>query len=231
MDEPVVDSEQAESEPQRGRGPWHLIILVVILTLLGVWLVPDEEAPEPIPIPRPNATTAPQAPAAPVDLPLEEPLRAGETAMPAEDADLTDATGLTQTEEPLDNSPGAKARRMIAEMRSGGELSIEDIYAAAEDAQARGELSDAYLLYFFAAREGHAPAALTLAHQSDPAGFRPDASLFERPDLSQAHKWYLIAAEGGSAEARTALIALRKRIEKMADGGDPEAQRITLQWQ
>ena len=40
MDEPVVDTELADSEPRRRSGPWKLIVVVAVLTLIGVWLVP-----------------------------------------------------------------------------------------------------------------------------------------------------------------------------------------------
>ena len=105
------------------------------------------------------------------------------------------------------------------------------MFDAAREAQANGELADAYLLYFFAAREGHAGAALALGTQADPASRDPGNSVFEAADLTQAHKWYQLAAEGGDAEARNRLADLRRRVEKMAAEGDPQAQRVALLWQ
>ena len=42
MEEPLVETEVADSEPQRRSGPWKLIAIVVVLTLIGIWLVPGD---------------------------------------------------------------------------------------------------------------------------------------------------------------------------------------------
>ena len=49
--------------------------------------------------------------------------------------------------------------------------------------------------------------------------------------MSQAHKWYQLAAENGDNEARERLADLRSRVEKLAADGDAQAQRISLLWQ
>lgn len=227
MDEPLVNSDQAESEPQRRGGPWNLIFLVVIITLIGIWLVPGE-TPDPAtmavsPMPRHGPSLMPATPAA-------EPVgKTPAAGLMTPDAPSPGEFGPAPVVE--DSSPGAKARRLIAQMRASGELALDRIFDAARQAQADGELPDAYLLHFFAAREGHAASALELAHQADPARYTPGESLFDKPDLAQAHKWYQAAADSGSSEASAELAALRARIERMAAGGDPQAQRIALQWQ
>jgi TPR repeat protein len=217
MDEPLVDTELADTAPQRRSGPWKLILIVAILTLIGIWLVPGEP-PEQTAVsvpPQDKATPSAGAPSL-----LEQP--AEEAAAEAEPATAA---------EMVDDRPGAKARSLIAEMRAAGELRLDDAFAAAEAAQAAGELPDAYLLYFFAAREGHVPSALALGRQADPASHDPASSVFQAPDLNQAHKWYQFAAENGDDEGRKQLTALRARVEQMAAGGDPLAQRISLLWQ
>ena len=55
MDEPLVDTELADSEPQRRSGPWKMIIAVAVLTLIGVWLVPDNRTD----VPKDAYSTAP----------------------------------------------------------------------------------------------------------------------------------------------------------------------------
>ena len=211
MDEQQVETELADSEPERRGGPWKLILLVVVATLIGVWLVPGEDPQQP-------ALTDEGLPPSLLDLP---PTAAGgEPVLPE---------ALQEPE--IDDSPGARARAMIAEMRSSGELQLDEIFAAADQAQTDGELDDAYLLYFFAAREGHAASALVLGRQADPAGEQGGERLFDSPDLTQAHKWYRIAAANGDPEARQRLDDLRQRIEQLAASGDPQAQRIALQWQ
>jgi hypothetical protein len=211
MDEQQIETELADSEPERRRGPWKLILLVVVATLIGVWLVPGEE-------PQQTELTDGGLPPSLLDLP---PTAAGgEPVLPE------------ALEEPaVDDSPGGRARALIAEMRSSGELRLDEIFAAADQAQRDGEAADAYLLYFFAARQGHPASALELGRQADPAGEQAGERLFDSPDLTQAHKWYQIAAASGDPEARQRLDQLRQRVEQMAASGDAQAQRIALQWQ
>ena len=209
MDAPEVETEVAESAPRRKRGPWPLIAIVAALTLIAVWLVPGESPDSP------DTDTAETKPA--------PSLLAPEADAPAEQEEAPETL--------VDDRPGARARALIAEMRAGGERDLDALFAAAESARRDGELPDAYLLYFFAAREGHADAALALGRQADPASHTAGESVFESPDLTQAHKWYQVAARNGSTAARDGLAALRARVERLAADGDPEAQRIALLWQ
>ncbi|MGB5202054.1 MAG: deoxyribonuclease, partial [Sedimenticolaceae bacterium] len=111
------------------------------------------------------------------------------------------------------------------------DIQLDEIFDAARQAQAEGEMADAYLLYFYAAREGHAASALALGTQADPAQRDPQDSVFDAPDIIQAHKWYQAAAQNGNAQGRERLADLRQRVEQLAADGDPQAQRISLIWQ
>jgi TPR repeat protein len=208
----LVENELAESEPQRRKGPWKLILIVVLITLIGIWLVPGE-APDETPPSAPREAAAPSLLAEGEDTVATAP-----PAAPAEEVEI-------------DDRPGSRARALIAQLRASDSLDLERAFSAAQKAQAAGELADAYLLYFFAARDGHAAAALTLGTQADPATRDPADSVFEDADLNQAHKWYQLAAQNGSSEAQDRLADLRSRIERLAADGDPLAQRITLLWQ
>jgi TPR repeat protein len=211
MDTNQVETEVADSEPERRDGPWKLILIVIIITVIGVWLVPGDPQPEE---PASEASEPPSL----LDLPATA--AGGAPRLPA------------AFDEPrIDNRPGARARALIAQMRSSSEIELDAIFNAAEQAQSDGELADAYLLYFFAAREGFTPAAMALATQADPASRDADSSVFDAADLTQAHKWYQLAAEQGDAEAGKRLAELRARVEQMAAAGDSQAQRIALQWQ
>ncbi len=225
MDEPLVETEVADSEPQRRSGPWKLIAIVAVITLVAVWLVPDDEpeeqasvAPPPATQPRPTQETAAPPPS------LLDRDTAGKT-------EAKPATGTEAGPGPADTRPGAKARALIANLRAESGADPGRALAAARNSQIAGELTDAYLLYFFAAREGSSTAALELGKQADPATRDPLSSVFEGPDYNQAHKWYQMAATGGSTEARDRLADLRKRVEQLAASGDPQAQRISLLWQ
>jgi len=211
MDTNQIDTEVADTEPERRGGPWKLIILVVVITLIGVWLVPGD---------RDTTGTVDEQGTPPSLLDLPATAAGGKPALPA-----------TAQPSEVDLRPGARARALIAEMRASGEIELDVIFASAEQAQSNGELADAYLLYFFAAREGHAPAAMALGSQADPGNWDAATSVFETPDPTQAHKWYQLAADNGATDAGERLNALRANIEKRAAAGDPQAQRIALQWQ
>ena len=223
MDEPLVETEVADSEPQRRSGPWKLIIVVAVLTLIAAWLIPtgvQDDEPETA-----NGQDAPPLPAQPPSL-------LGEQAADGSLSAQMPATAGGESQPALaDDRPGAKARALIASMRAAAAIDLDQVLAAAAQAQSEGELANAYLLYFFAAREGSGPAALELGKQADPASRDPLSSIFEGPDLNQAHKWYQAAAHSGNPEARDRLADLQKRVEQLAASGDPQAQRISLLWQ
>lgn len=224
MDEPLVETEVADSEPQRRSGPWKLIIVVAVLTLIAAWLIPtgvQDDEPE----------TA-DGQGVPVPLPGQPPSLLGEqTADGSLSAQMPTTAGEESLPALVDDRPGAKARALIASMRAAGAIDLDQVLSAAAQAQSEGELANAYLLYFFAAREGSGPAALELGKQADPATRDPLNSVFGAPDLNQAYKWYKIAAGNGESEARDRLADLQARVEQMAAGGDPQAQRISLLWQ
>jgi TPR repeat protein len=137
---------------------------------------------------------------------------------------------LLQDADP-EKRPGETARRLIAESRASTGPGLDRIVETARDMQGDGALTDAYLLLFYAAREGHTGAALALAEQADPAHRDPGNSVYESADLAQAHKWYEMAAERGNSTARQRLAALERRVEALARSGDEQAQRLTLMWQ
>ena len=94
----------------------------------------------------------------------------------------------------------------------------------------RSRIADAHLLYFFAARRGHAPAAFVLAGIYDPVRFDKDRSLLGRPDPVQALKWYRVAAAQGDGEAQARLKSLESWVDARARAGDAEAERLRLSW-
>lgn len=198
------------------KGPWPLIVVVAAITLILILLVPSEDEPEPTkPAPSSNEGTPP-APSLLTD---------GKSQAEPQAAPQTQATLAA----PVDLPPGAAARKLIAELRQQSPLDLERIVSEAAKQQRQGRLEDAYLLYFFAAREGHAGAAMTLAQQADPASFKP-GGLFDQADELQSNKWYQVAAQAGQSEAASALQTLRSRVEQAAAAGDERAQRIMLQW-
>ncbi|MBT3012400.1 MAG: hypothetical protein KUF77_07140 [Candidatus Thiodiazotropha sp. (ex Lucina aurantia)] len=170
---------------------------------------------------------------------------AKEQTAPVEDeADTAEETEIADHPSPSENTAieaesaaiefaeGGSARALISSLRSGETaLNPEQILSQATAYQNEGKLTDAYLLLFYAAREGDATAAFTLASMHDPNHFAEGNSLLEIPDAYQAHKWYSAAADKGLVKANERLNRLRKTTEEQAKKGDLAAKRLLLNWQ
>ena len=127
---------------------------------------------------------------------------------------------------------GAAARQLISELRNGRKkLGMGEVVRRALSAQEVGRVTDAYLLLFYAARQGDAQAAFALASLYDPNHFSPGIGLLEAPDSLQAYKWYRFAASQQVPNANQRLQALHETIKKQATAGDPMARRLLLNWQ
>jgi len=126
---------------------------------------------------------------------------------------------------------GEQARDVINDLRDQGkEIDLGYVFRRAEQFREDGMPMDAYLMYFFAARRGHADSAMVLGIMYDPEHASKSTGVIE-PNWSQAHKWYLRAVEGGNQAAQARLEYLRKQVEHAAAKGDVEARRLVLQWQ
>ena len=149
---------------------------------------------------------------------------------PEEAPPLAQTTG--EREKPAKEGSGRagdSARAIIADLRAGGRsYDLEKLYTQAGQFLADQRLADAHLLYFFAARTGHAASAFVLAEMFDPNYFTKETSLLGRPDPVQASKWYRNAANNGYAQAGERLKQLKQWVVKRASTGDPEARRLLL---
>ena len=123
------------------------------------------------------------------------------------------------------------ARDIIKELKESDDVNYQSAYDQAGDLLRNGEVADAQLLYFFAARGGHGPSAFVLANLYDPVDFDPNASLMDEPDPFQAFKWYSSALESGEEQAADRLTALKAWCETAAAGGDQQAAQLLLQWE
>ena len=181
-----------------------LALVILVLVVVAVYLFYPEPEPEPVPPPMPAPGAAAEAPA-----PLE-------TVEPARTA----------------AERGDSAREIINRLQEApGEPDYAEAHARAEELQSEGRLSDAQLLYFFAARGGHAPAAYQLATMYDPNHHAPETSLVDEPDPFQAYKWYVAARDAGHDQAGQRLSELRAWAEQAGGEGNADAERLLLQWE
>ena len=198
-----MDNQSSTRKAGQTPNRYKIVIgVIVVVTLVAVWLVPDDMQPPPPPLPE-----------------LQAPQMTDADLFQSEDGVLAAIR------------EGDRARAFIASLLSEGASPDPDtVFVEAIRLQGEGYAVDAYLLFRFAAHRGHGQAALVLGNQANPA-FRdanvPDL-LKDQPE--QAYKWYSIAAAAGIDEAAEQLQALRKRMEHSASNGDERAQRLLLLW-
>lgn len=132
-----------------------------------------------------------------------------------------------------DADRGDRAREEIAAVRERSEdapVDYQEAFASAEAHREAGRLADAQVMYFFAARNGHARAAYRLGEAYDPVRHDPGTSLVSEPDASAAYRWYAQALDGGVTEATERLDALRDWAESQAQAGNFEAEQLLVRW-
>lgn len=127
---------------------------------------------------------------------------------------------------------GDTAREIIERLKAAADgPDYAEAHARAQEFKAAGQLPDAQLLYFFAARGGYAPAAFDLATFNDPSQHSAATGLVTKPDPFQAYRWYTAARDAGHAEASERLEALHAWAESAGQSGDSDAERLLLQWE
>lgn len=224
-------------EINRGSGRLRvaLEIGVAFLVLVGIYFLfaPEEEIGLP-PLPQKEidpiiraqidaAQGEQSAPAPAIEATNSSP---GDPGIADDDAPTTANTATQQLPD------GEAAREIIADLRGGGEQRpLSEIDRLARDYQLQGRLTDAYLLWFFAARQGNGEAAFALASLYDPNRFKPGNSLVTAADANQAYKWYRTAAQQSIPQAAERLQALRASLAAQAKAGDVAARRLLLNWQ
>ena len=156
---------------------------------------------------------------------------AGPPAVPVPAPAPTQGAGPKAADDPGARARGDRARAIIAELRSGeSERDLDAIFARATAFHEAGREADAYLLYFYGAREGDPAAALMLGRIYDPTGPDELNAMVDVPIPGQAYKWYRTAADNGSEVAEDYLANLRGWTEDAAARGDPEARRLLMIW-
>ena len=208
-------SELNEATPAPRRSPLIWIVLVVVGLILFVFLSGERGD---LPASLKNTQT-------PVDVSEEGTL--------AEDVVAEDAAGSEAVAGTINRSllvpPGMRARQYIEQLRAAGEpYPLSQAFEKARKFRDEGSLADAHLLYFFAAREDHLPAIMTMGEMSDPMLFRAEDSLLDQADAIQAYKWYHKAAQLGQPSASGRLDELGRWASEAAATGNSEAAQLLL---
>lgn len=228
-------SDVEEIPPNSGRLRVALEITVAVLVLVGIYFLfaPSRE----IELPPLQPQEIDPIIRAQIDA-AEQEAHAPTAAAQSENPQTRDAETDSQKQVGNDTAvamalpEGDAARKLIGDLRSGGtKLSQSEILQQARTFQQSGALTDAYLLLYFAARQGDGQAAFDLASLQDPNHFKAGSSLLEEPDAFQAQKWYSTAAAHNITQAKERLQALRSTLQQKADAGDMAARRLLLNWQ
>ena len=128
-------------------------------------------------------------------------------------------------------APGARARSFIKQLRDQGKpYPFDKLMAQASAYAAEGSLADAYLTFFFAAREGSVEAMMMMAEMSDPTMFRSENNLLDKPDAIQAYMWYKRARDAGFEPAQPRLDNLHQWAIAEAKFGNEDARQLLLNY-
>lgn len=131
---------------------------------------------------------------------------------------------------PIEGRPGDQARSIMSRFRARDNVDSEDLYNNALQFMKSGEVMDAYLLYYFAARKGHINSSVALAKMYDPNYFSKENSSVDQFDAALAFSWYKKAADKGNRVALAGLETLRHWVETSLPDHTPEKQRLLLLW-
>lgn len=124
---------------------------------------------------------------------------------------------------------GLRAREFISQLRKQGKpYPLDEVMAKAAMFTSEGNLADAHLMYFFAAKEGGVDAMMVMAEMSDPTMFRAEDNLLDQADAVQAYKWYSQSLEKGFEPARARLENLSQWAKAEAQNGNTSAQQLLL---
>ena len=206
-------------------------VVLVVLVLAGVvYLTWRSDAPEVVPAAIIGPERAEDARGVIADIEQARERTAAEGAAPQPGAraagEVARAPAGTRTE----GGAGAVAPAPQSETPAGA-TDLDSAFSRAQEFQRTGQLADAQLLYFYAARDGHAASAFELGEMNDPNHHSPATSLLAEPDAFQAYRWYSAAAEQRFPGADERLDELHEWAMTAAAAGDIEAEQLLLQWE
>ena len=125
--------------------------------------------------------------------------------------------------------PGLQARDLIQQIREKGKpYPLDQLMAQASAYANDGNLADAYITFYFAAREGSVDAMMMMAEMSDPTMFQSENNLLDRADAIQAYKWYKRALDKGFEPASARLKNIHQWAKAEAKYGNKDASQLLL---
>lgn len=124
---------------------------------------------------------------------------------------------------------GDRARLLINTIWTDGKQQPEEVYQEAEKLRSSKKFTDAWLLYFYSARQGHGASSAALASMSDPHTYNTFGTPLSSADEFQALKWYSMANAQGYADSNADFLRLKKQISTQAITGDSHAKQLLLQ--
>lgn len=124
---------------------------------------------------------------------------------------------------------GEHARNFIKTALGNGQQTPDSIFEQAEALRKAMKYTDAWLLYFYAARQGHAPSSVSLASMSDPNTYQKFGSPLNKGDEFQALKWYSLASKQGDTASIENFTKFKKLLENKAKSGDTHSRQLLLQ--
>lgn len=233
-------TELNEPTPSARRNPLIWIVLIVVGLILFV-LLSGERGDAPLTLKADQQPIAMSVAETQIDVAIDTDNLSGmDDSTSMEDSTSVDSAIITNNaDSPTDSvgtiersllvPPGMRARQYIAKLRSAGKpYPLSEVFEKAQQYHREGSLADAHLLYFFAAREDHLAAMITMGEMSDPVLFRAEDSLLDEADAIQAYKWYSKADELGQPFASRRLDDLGRWANEAAAKGDAEASRLLL---
>ncbi len=227
-------SDVEEISRNSGRLRVTLEIAVAILILVGIYYLfaPEELVELPLPPQEIDPIIRAQIDAAKGEAPSSVESSTAVQPVPAESPADTPVADDGAQGAVVPSEDGEAARQVVAAQRDGSDTRTPvELGRLATDYQRQGRVTDAYLLWFYAARQGDGEAAFALGSLYDPNHFTSGNPLLTRADATQAYKWYRIAAQQSVPQAAERLQALRETLQAQAEAGDLAAGRLLLNWQ
>lgn len=164
------------------------------------------------------------------DAPEPDPLKVTKPSQPTKLPRMANLPPQEPAPKPITPTyaPTAPLLEQVREaMRNG--IDPDAAVALAKSLPDEPERADAaFILWEYAAEEGHAEAALIVGRYFDPTYTGDSGTIIKDPAV--AYEWYQTALAGGQPPAENHLSDLKKWVQEKADQGSGEARELLKEW-